>query len=109
MGHTWIKYLNFKNGSSGQYQKLIIDVTQRRCLENTICLMYMTLSSLILELSCTNIKQTNFQKFSQHTLLNMFKRTTIKQGMPKIIVSIKQRKFSLIKLFGIVDHPFGIH
>ena len=60
------------------------------------------LSSILVHL-CTNITQINFRQFFQRILLNMFKYTITQQEMPKIVVSIQQRKCFLIVQLEIVD------
>ena len=65
------------------------------------------LSSILVDL-CINIIQISFHQFFQHILLNMFKHTITQQEMPKITVSIKQRKCFLIVQLEIVDLLSGI-
>ena len=78
------------------------------CSQNIMFLMFMVHLNSILVYLCTNITQINFRQFFQRILLNMFKHTITQQEMPKIIVSIKQRKCFLIVQLEIVDLLFGI-
>ena len=71
-------------------------------------LMYMIHLSSILVYLCINITQISFNQFFQRILLNMFKHTITQQEMPKITVSIKQRKCFLIVQLEIAELLYGI-
>ena len=70
--------------------------------------MYRIHLSSILVYLCINITHISFHQFFQRILLNMFKHIITQQEMPKITVSIKQRKCSLIVQLEIADLLFGI-
>ena len=57
------RYLNSKNGLSGQYQIATIEATPGLCSQNLIFLMYMIHSSSILVYLCIDITQINFHQF----------------------------------------------
>ena len=103
-----IRYLNSRNGLSGQYQIGTIEATPGLCSQNLIFLMYMIHLSSILVYLCIEITVINFQQFFQRILLNMFKHTITQQEMLNIAVLIKQRKCFLIVQLEIVDLLFGI-
>ena len=85
-----------------------IEATPDLCSLNLMFLMYTIHLSSILVYSCINITQISFHHFFQRILLNMFKHIIIQQEMPKITVSIKQRKCSLIVQLEIADLLFWI-
>ena len=87
-----IRYLNSISGLSERYQIASTEATPDLCSQNVMFLMYMIYSSSILVYLCINITQISFHQFLQSILLNMFKHTVTQQEMPRIIVSIKQKK-----------------
>ena len=87
-----IRYLNSITGLSERYQIASTEATPDLCSQNVMFLMYMIYSSSILVYLCINITQTSFHQFLQSILLNMFKHTVTQQEMPRVIVSIKQKK-----------------